>query len=195
MLKESIARRYTAALYALAQERGQAPAVAADLDAFVGALKSDPTLTDFFASPVIERELKTRIVRDALSGRSTELTVQFLILLVRKRRELLLEIVARQMHELLDEAAGREQAEVASPLPLSPPQLAELARRLSRIYGRTIVPDEKVEPELLGGLIVQVGDRYVDASVAGKLEELRRHLLASADAWGPTSTNGKGKPA
>jgi len=195
VLKESIARRYSAALYALTLEQGNATAVTAGLDSFAAALDNNTGLADFYASPVIERGLKMKILERTLAGRVDELTLNFLLLLVRKRREGLLAIVARQMHELLDEAAGREKAEVASPIALTPPQLAELARRLSRVYGRTIIPDEKVEPELLGGLVVQVGDRYVDASVAGKLEELRRHLLVSADTWGPASTNGKGNKA
>lgn len=195
MLKESIARRYSAALYALTLEQANAATVTADLDNFAAALNDNPDLADFYASPVIERGLKMKILERTLAGRVDELTLNFLLLLVRKRREGLLAIVARQMHELLDEAAGREKAEVASPIALTPSQLAELARRLSRVYGRSIVPAEKVEPALLGGLVVQVGDRYVDASVAGKLEELRRHLLASADTWGPASPNGKGKSA
>lgn len=195
MLKESIARRYSAALYALAREAGNPAAISTDLDAFIAALQSDPDLVGFYASPVIERDLKMRLLSNALSDRLSDLALNFILLLVRKRRETLLEIVSRQMHELLDQAAGREHAEIASPIPLSPPQLAELARRLSGIYGRNIIPDEKIEPDLLGGLVVQVGDRYVDASVAGKLEELRRHLLASTDTWGLASPNGKGTSA
>jgi F0F1-type ATP synthase delta subunit len=54
------------------------------------------------------------------------------------------------------------------------------------------VPQAKVDPGILGGAVVQVGDKYVDASIAGKLEAVRRHLLAHVDAPGATSPNGKG---
>ena len=90
-----------------------------------------------------------------------------------------------------DESAGRSVAEIATPTLLTPAELADLARRLSHVYKRTIVPQAKVSPELLGGIIVQVGDRYVDGSVSGKLEEVRRHLLASIDAPDVASPNGK----
>ena len=191
MLKDSIARRYSAALFALAEEAGPIEKTVSELDTFVAALREDADVAEFFASPVLDRVEKTKMLTAALGARMSELTLNFLILLIRKRRENLVELVAQQMHELLDEQMGREPAEIATPVPLSPHELAELAKRLSTVYKKTIIPRPRVEPALLGGLVVQVGDRYVDASVSGKLEELRRHLLASADVWRPPSPNGQ----
>lgn len=190
MLKESIARRYSAALFSLATDADAVEATVKELDAFVAALNQDPELLQFYESPVIDRERKQQMLGVALAGAS-ELVTNFIILLVRKRRENLVSIIARQMHDLLDRAIGRENAAIETPLPLAPDELAALGRRLSKVYKQTIVPEPKVEPSLLGGIVVQVGDRYVDASVSGKLEELRRHLLASADTWPATSSNGK----
>jgi F-type H+-transporting ATPase subunit delta len=190
MLKESIARRYSAALFALAKDADAVEATVKELDAFVAALDRDPELLSFYESPVIDRERKQQMLLAALTG-SSELVANFIILLVRKRRENLVRIVARQMHDLLDRESGRENATIETPSALPPDELAALARRLSKVYKQTIVPQPKVQPSLLGGIVVQVGDRYVDASVSGKLEELRRHLLASADTWPATSTNGK----
>ncbi len=190
MLKSSIAQRYSTALFGLAKEGGELVQVIAQLDSFVAALQSDPELKDFYTSPVVDRNVKEQILHSVLDGRAGELTINFVILLVRKRREGLIEIVARQMHEMLDQEAGRAPAAVGTPMPLQGVQLDELRSRLSKVYGRDIIPHTRVTPELLGGLVVQVGDRYVDASVSGKLEELRRHLLATADSWASTSPNG-----
>ena len=190
MLKDSVAARYSTALFALAKERAEVPHVSAELDSFVRALDSDVELRDFFASPVVDRKVKEQILHSVLHGRAGELTLNFLVLLVRKRRENLLPIVARQLHEMLDREAGRAQAAIGTPLPLDRLQLDELKARLSKVYGSDIMPNTRVTPELLGGLVVQVGDRYVDASVSGKLEELRRHLLATADSWTAVSPNG-----
>ena len=190
MLKDSIARRYSAALFGIAKERREQTSVTRELDSFVAALRSDTELYGFFTSPVVDRRVKEQILCSVLDGRASELLTNFLILLVRKRRENLVEIVARQMHETLDEEAGREPATVGAPMPLDAVKVSELAERLSRLYRRNIIPQTKITPELLGGLVVQVGDRYVDASVSGKLEELRRHLLMTADAWGGASPNG-----
>ncbi len=191
MLKESIAQRYSEALFELAKEQGIVERVTSELDGFVAVLSLDPNLAAFFGSPVIEREEKIKLLNSTLEARMHELTLNFIVLLVRKRRESLIGIVARQMHELLDRDAGRKVAAIGTPMPLEPRQLDELAQRLSSVYSATIVPHTKVSPELLGGLVVQVGDRYVDASIAGRLEELRRHLLEGADNWATTSPNGQ----
>ena len=191
MAIETLARRYSAALFAVAQDAGALDAVVREVDAIVAALASDPALHEFFASPVIDRTLKTDILHDSFHGRVGEIVENFLILLVRKRREPLLQTIARQMHELRDAESGMSVATIATPKALEPGELADLARRLSRVYKRTIVPAANVAPELLGGIVLQVGDRYVDGSVSGKLEELRRQLLATIDSPDVVSPNGK----
>lgn len=194
MLKETIARRYTAALFALAKENGATGSTAKELDAFVDALEKDQSAREFFASPVVDRTAKIDVLRSSLASRVSELTLNFIVLLVRKRREALVATIARQMHEMLDAEAGNTAATIATPHPLSPVELAELARRLSRVYKRQIIPQHRVDANLLGGVIVQMGDTHVDASVAGKLEEIRRHLLAGVDAATTASPNGKTHP-
>ena len=191
MATETLARRYSAALFAVAQDANAVDAVVADVDAVVNALESDPTVKEFYESPVVDRGQKMTIIRDSFRGRMGEIAENFVILLIRKRREPLLRTVARQLHEMLDAAAGKSRAAIATPAPLEPHELADLARRLSTVYKRTIVPDTKVAPDMLGGIIVQVGDRYVDGSVAGRLEEIRRHLLATVDTADTISPNGK----
>jgi len=196
VLKDSIAQRYSEALFSLANERGEIETATKELDGFAALLARDPEIDAFFMSPVVDREEKIKLLTSALDGRASELTLNFLILLVRKRRENIVTIVARQMHDLMDRKAGRKVAAISTPIALERQQLDELSQRLSAVYDATIIPQTKVSPELLGGLVVQVGDRYVDASVSGRLEELRRHLLDSAEHWtaAPT-TNGKATDA
>ena len=191
MLNETVARRYSAALFALAKEAGSVDRCVGELDAFVAALSKDADIRDFFLSPVVDRTQKTALLSDAFASRLSELTFNFLVLLVRKRRENLVEVIARQLHELLDQDAGRAVATIATPTPMDPAQLASVARRLSGVYRRPIIPQARVDGDLLGGMVVQIGDNYVDASVAGKLEEVRRHLLATLDTATTTSPNGK----
>ena len=194
MFEDAVARRYSAALFALAHDARQVDQTVSEVDAFVAALELDPELAEFYASPVVARGKKIDLLVHALRGRWSELTLNFLVLLVRKRRETIVDLVARQMHDLSDAAARRAVMEIDTPKPMSADELAELARRLSRVYRQTLVPKQKISPELLGGIVVQVGDRYVDASVSGRLEELRRQLLATGDTLGiaPISPNGRG---
>jgi F-type H+-transporting ATPase subunit delta len=191
VLKESIARRYSAALFALAQDTGKVKETVDELDRFVDALQRNPDLDKFFASPVIARDVKCLVLHDSLHGKMSELTINFLTLLARKRREGIVTIVARQLHELLDASAGRAVVAIDTPRRMTDAELAALARRLSGVYQRQLIPQQKVAPELLGGVVVQVGDRYVDASVAGRLEELRRQLLAAGEKLGAVTPDGK----
>ena len=191
MPDETVARRYSAALFALAKERAATDATSRELDAFVEALAMEAALEDFWASPVIDRMKKIALLKSAFDNRLSELTYNFLVLLVRKRREALVAVVARQMHGLLDEDAGRSVAQIATPTPLAPAELADLARRLTNVYRRPIIPQARVDAGLLGGAVVQIGDKYVDASVSGRLEEVRRHLLSGIDTATMTSPNGK----
>ncbi len=194
MVGETVARRYSAALFSLAREGGSIDRCVAELDAFAAALDKDPDVRDFFLSPVVDRGQKIAMLRSAFETRLGELTFNFLVLLVRKRRENLIATIARQMHELQDADTGRAVATIATPQPLDPPELAALARRLSNVYGKPIIPQARVDGGLLGGMVVQMGDHYVDASVSGRLEEVRRHLLSTLDTTTTTSPNGKGNP-
>ncbi|HXW76690.1 MAG TPA: ATP synthase F1 subunit delta [Candidatus Eremiobacteraceae bacterium] len=190
MADEVVARRYADAYFALAQEDGDAAAAVRELDVAAAAIASDPAVDEFFTSPVIDRSVKESILTAALASAS-ELARNFIILLSRKRREKLLPAVVRRLHESLDREAGRAQAHIATPSALGADRLAGITTRLGAVYDEQIVPHATVEPDLLGGIVIQVGDRYVDGSVAGKLEEVRRHLLESAGAWGEPSPNGQ----
>lgn len=192
MPNETVARRYSAALFSLAKQAGSVEQTIGELDAFVEALGSDAALREFYESPVIDRGEKIDLIARALADRFGELVLNFIILLVRKRRENLAPVIARQMHALVDDDEGKAVATIATAGPLSEAEVAALARRLSNVYKRTIVPVGRVDAGLLGGAVIQVGDRYVDASVAGKLESIRRHLLETVDAGASASPNGKG---
>ena len=194
MLNETLARRYSTALFALAQESNSTIETVAELDAFVDLLRRDTDIERFFTSPVVGRDPKIAVISESLRGRLSELVTNFLILLVRKRRENIVQTVARQLHDLLDAAAGRAVVSIETPQKMSDAALAALARRLSALYKRQLVPKQKVAPGLLGGVVVQVGDRYVDATVAGRLEELRRQLLAAGDRFGVGGISANGKP-
>ncbi|MBC5825694.1 MAG: ATP synthase F1 subunit delta [Candidatus Eremiobacteraeota bacterium] len=183
MLKDSIARRYSTALFSLAREGDCVAESVAAMDAFVGLLERDETVREFFRSPVVPRDLKLKIIGESLQGRTSDLIVNFLALLVRKRRETLVFLIAAQLRELYDREAGRWPAAIETARPLAGPDLEALRRRLSSAYGRTLMPSAQVDRELLGGITLLVGGRYVDASVSGRLKNLRRHLLAGADAW------------
>ncbi len=168
----SLAARYATALFELAEERDALDAVAADL-ARVRAAFAEPALARLVRSPVVERaalEGAMETLADRLG--LGELVANLLRVLARGRRLWLVPQIAGHYEARLAEARGEARAEVVSALPLDEDQRARLVKALEAGIGRRIRLEERVDPELLGGLVVQVGSRMIDASLRSRLQQL-----------------------
>jgi F-type H+-transporting ATPase subunit delta len=108
------------------------------------------------------------------------------LLLVRKRREALLPEIVKQFDALALADAGFEQLAIASARPLAPAEVDDIVTRLSRLYGRRFDVRQSVDPALLGGVRITLGDRVIDGTIAGRLDNLFRDLLAAPAAAGAT---------
>jgi F-type H+-transporting ATPase subunit delta len=178
MANETVARRYATAVFSLAQDNKATEAVGGDLRAISAAISSDDTVRRFFISPVIDRGEKTKALAAAFEPRVGQIALHTLLLLVRKRREALLGAIVEEYEKLLLAESRREPLEIASARPLEKAELDAIVARLSRKFGKAFEVTEKVEPEILGGVRITMGDRYVDGSIAGRLDELSRLLFA-----------------
>src|SRR5262245_46425794 len=173
-----IARVYVEALLAVATPGGKAEDLGDELDAIVrDVLRRHPAVSTFFASPALTRRAREPILAAAL-GNASPLLRNFLGVLNRNNRLDLLPAVAAAYREALDERAGRVRVWVRSAAPLTDAEREELRRTLAASLRKEPILLERVEPELLGGLVVQVGDRVYDSSVRSRLEALRTQLLA-----------------
>jgi F-type H+-transporting ATPase subunit delta len=152
---EAIARRYATAIFGLAQERGAVEEVGRDLRAIFDAIASDDTVQRFFFAPVINRKEKTQIITDAFARSVHQIALHSVLLLIRKRREPLEIVSAREL--------GRDDIEA-------------LVDRLSRLYKTRFVVTQRVDPGLIGGIRITMGDRRIDGSIAGRLNDLARAL-------------------
>jgi F-type H+-transporting ATPase subunit delta len=178
MANETVARRYAAAIFQLAGEQRAVDAVGKDLHVISDAVYEDDTTKRFFLSPVIEREEKERVLTVAFEGKAHDVALHTLLLLVRKRREALLREIVQQYDVLQMRARGAEPLTVTSAKQLSPEDLNVLVSRLEKIYGKTFDVTQNVDPSLIGGVRIMMGDRRIDGSVEGRLEELSRTLFA-----------------
>ena len=106
----------------------------------------------------------------------TAASLSFLKLLIRKRREDLLEECAREFRILLAAQANTADAEVSTAVPLTPEQETRLTESLQTLTGKTIKLTTQIDPTLVGGVVVRIGDTVMDGSVRGKLERLERQL-------------------
>ena len=168
-----LAGRYATALFELASERGALDQVEADLTALERAMEQNPDLGRMLRSPVVSRDEHERAMASVADSLSLgEVTRNFLGVLAQKRRLAALPGVARDFKAMLAERRGQQTAEVVSAVPLTPGQLDELKASVGRYAGRDVSLTTSVDPGLMGGLVVRVGSRMIDASLKTKLHQL-----------------------
>jgi len=172
------ARRYAHALFEVALERDTVQAVYRELQMSLARLDALPDVLQYIGQPYIATEQKQRVVELVLADVVSRTMIDFLKLLVGKDRGDLLDVIAEQYRELWRRHEGIELAMVTSAVELLPDEIGDLARVLAVQVGKRIEIHVTVDPEVLGGLVVVIGDRVWDGSVRGALERLRRDLKA-----------------
>jgi F-type H+-transporting ATPase subunit delta len=173
----TIARNYAEALFALGERSGQAPRFGELIDAVAAAVETTPAVQAVLMSPRVPKAAKARLLGAALQDAPREF-VLFLQALVKRGRQRLLREIADEFHTLLDVKLNRVRAGVTLARPADDTLQRSIADALSRQLGKQVLPSFSVEPEILGGAIVRVGERILDGSLRRRLTKLRRHLLA-----------------
>jgi F-type H+-transporting ATPase subunit delta len=169
-----LAGRYATALFELAMEERSVDTVAQDLAALKAMLAESPDLTRLVKAPVFSAD-EQRAGMDAVLRRmeAAPLTTRFVLTLARKRRLFALSDIIRAFDELVGRQKGEVDAEASAARPLSEAETNELKAALKSKLGREARLSTKVDPSLLGGLVVKVGSRMIDSSLRTKLEGLR----------------------
>lgn len=173
-----ILRRYARALLELASKAGAVERVQRDLSALAVTIATQEGLAEHLASPRVTRAQKATLLSAALGAGKRDLVRCTVLLLVDKGRAGLVPELAQVFEEAAREAAGKAVAQVTSAVPLDPALRGRLVERLGAVSGRTIILEERVDAELLGGLRVVIGSHMIDGSVRRRLDELRARLLA-----------------
>ncbi|HEY7807332.1 MAG TPA: F0F1 ATP synthase subunit delta [Croceibacterium sp.] len=172
-IKASLAGRYASALFDLASEAGTVTAVEADLDQLAAALHESAELRALIRNPEVSREQIGRIMAGVAGYLGlAELTRNFLGVLAHNRRISDLPGMIRAFHAIAAAQRGEVTAEVASAHALTDDQLATLEQKLRAREGRTVKLKTRVDPDLLGGLVVTVGSKRIDGSIRTRLNSL-----------------------
>lgn len=174
---QPVARVYAAALTEVGRDTGTLGVIHDDLQALRRMTESDPWFRHFWTSPRLDREVKWRAVSAALSGRVSRPILGLLKVLVDKGREPVLDNVARQFVHLKDLAENRVHAYVLVARPLADELRAEIRRRLEKQSGKSVEIHERVDPAVLGGAAIRVGDRVIDRTFRTRLAALEKQLL------------------
>ena len=176
-----LGRIYAEALQAAAEQRGQGDDILGELDALVGdAFVQSPALETYLGSRAVSQEDKEAALRKALSGRCSDLFLDYLLVLNRHDRLDQLRAVHQTYRDLRDRRNKRARVAVRTAVALADDQRQRLADELRADLGQEPILDVTVDPSLLGGLVVQVGDRVYDSSVRTQLDSIRNQLLAGS---------------
>ena len=173
----TISRNYAETLLILAKKDGQQEQWGTLIDAIGVAMREDRTLKTFLESPKIAASQKIEILAKALGERVPPLFLRFLETVVAKRRQMLIPVIASEYRALIDESEDRVHANVTVAREPAEGEKDALAKQLSRVLGKRVVPHISLNPAILGGLIVKIGDTVMDGSVRRRLATLRSRML------------------
>lgn len=177
MRETTIGRNYAEALLELARRADDLEGWGVLADAVADAMQRDRVLKVFLESPKVAASEKNRIIGKAFDGQLPRNFVRFLQALVTHRRQMLFPHIVTEYHTLVDEVAGRVHAAVTTAKDVSADERAAITKRLSAAFGKEVVGHFAVNPTLLGGVIVRVGDTVLDGSVRRRLATLRAKMV------------------
>ena len=163
------------AILDMANSNGQAATVNNDMKSIATAVAESEELKNFLVSPVIKGDVKISALSEIFASVQSETKGLFRLLLENKRFEILPE-VASQYNALFDEMNGVETAKVTTAFPLTPELEAKVLAKIKEFSNKTITLVNTVDPSILGGFVLRIGDKQYNASIANRLRELKREL-------------------
>lgn len=178
MREPTIAKNYAETLLELAQRANDLRGWGEMLDQISDAMETDRRLRTFLESPRVSAQRKNEILQKAY-GSLPRNFLRFLQALVNHRRQMLIPVIAHTYHDLVDAVEGRVHASVTVARPADDSDREVVTKQLSRVLGKNVVPHFHVNPGILGGVVVRVGDTVLDGSVRRRLATLRARMLGA----------------
>ncbi len=176
MSELTVATRYAKSLIDLAQEQKSLEQVKADMEVFVQTLKASTELQAVLRNPIIAHVKKKSILNALFAGKVSKVTLAFFDIMVNKSRAEILYPTALEFVNQYDVIKNIVNASVVSAAPLSAANLQKLTEEVKDITGGNVVLKTKVDPDLIGGFILTIGDRQIDTSVATDLRIIKKEF-------------------
>jgi F-type H+-transporting ATPase subunit delta len=167
--------RYAKAILETAVSTGKANQVNDDMKSIITAVVSSADLKEFLASPIISSEVKMKALSEVFSSVQTETNSLFRLLKENKRFEIL-EAIAVQYNTQFDELNGVEVANVITAFPITADLEAKILAKAATISTKKITIHNTVDPSIIGGFVLRIGDKQYNASVSNRLQELKREF-------------------
>jgi len=177
MRDTTIAKNYAETLLVLATRAKDLRGWGKMLTEVATAMREQPALKLFLESPRVSTAQKSEVIGKALTDRMPRLMLRFIQTVITHRRQMLIPAIAEEYLNLVDESEGRLHARVTVAKETDDAGRDAIAAHLSRMFGKDVVPHLIVDPSIMGGVVVHVGDTVLDGSVRKSLASLRRRML------------------
>jgi F-type H+-transporting ATPase subunit delta len=171
-----VASRYAKSLIELAAEQGILEQVHQDMLLFSKVVSQNRDFQLLLHNPIVKSDKKLAILNSIFTGKVQPLTLAFYNIVARKNREAALEFVASEFEKQYNDLKGIQKASVTSAVPLTPALRNELGQRLATQTGKSIELEELIDPSLIGGFVLRVGDKQIDSSVKNSLRKLQHNF-------------------
>ncbi len=175
-----IVTRYARALLQLANKQQKAEPIRQELNGLGEVLKASSAFSALIGDPAVSEATRASLLQRTFNGRVSPVMSNFLGLLNSKGRLGLLPDIIKAYGDLLEDQLGNVEVDVTVAQKLSPEQLEQVRQRVSKAIGRNAVIHEYVDEAIIGGLVLRVQDKLIDASVRYQLESMRKQLLSAA---------------
>jgi len=180
-VSQAVARVYARALFDIGTQEGILGQIYDDLHAIQAVADATPEANAFLQSPKLKRADKKRVMNELFADKVARPVLGLLHVLIDKRREPCLDNIVEEFSKYRDEHEGRVHARVTSARPLSEDQLEALTNALAKSTGKTVQLQQKVNPAVIGGIRVNMGDYVLDGTLLRKMSELRRSFAAARE--------------
>jgi F-type H+-transporting ATPase subunit delta len=177
MLSGAVARRYAQALFELAVEVKLLNEFEVQLKALAKAISDNPEIQKVLFHPQISPANKQELLHKIFEGQLSPQIKNFVNMIIDRRRQNFIVDIYTEYKQLADNAHNILEARIKSAVALGEQQQAQLQSNLSKLTGKSIRLVAEVDPSLIGGVVVKIGDRVIDGSVAGRLAKLREALV------------------
>ena len=174
MRQTRAANRYAKSLLQLAIDKNMLDEVYGDMNTISDAISESRELDLLLKSPIIKSDKKGKILNEVFNGKLSEISFTFMDILVRKKREGILEVIADEFEMLYKSYNDITVAEVKTATPLNESLRNEIMEVIKKMADNKVELKEHVDPDIIGGFVIKVGDKQVDASVLRKLAEYRK---------------------
>jgi F-type H+-transporting ATPase subunit delta len=177
LIKEAVARRYAKGLFDVACEMNMVEEVANELEQVSDLLRQEPELQEVLEFQRVPTQVKKDIITNILDGRISQVVIGFLEILIDKHRERSFGAIRESYHDFFRKHMDIVVAEVKTAFPLKPEYEKKLQDVLQKATGKKIELEIRVQPELIGGLVVKIGDRVYDGSITKHLEMMEARII------------------